>query len=124
MVLLPGGRLDWTSALRLPVVCGDGLLLGRDLLGLLLSCTIKLVRDVPRPRRVDVDSGPHRGGERDLLDVPALRGRRLRAHDLVDQSGVVLDERTLVEGLLADRDVHVGAAVSAVLQLAGLRVAD
>ena len=31
--------------------------------------------------------------ERDLLDVAALRGGRLRAHDLVDDRRVVLDER-------------------------------
>ena len=35
--------------------------------------------------------GAHRGRERDLLDVAALRGRRLRADDLLDERRVVLE---------------------------------
>src|SRR5581483_5857233 len=64
----------------------------------------------------------HRRGQRDLPDVAALRGRRLRTYDLVDDRGVVLDERALVEALLADREVDVRAAVGPVLELARLRV--
>src|SRR6059058_2758109 len=85
---------------------------------------MKLFRDIADPRRVDVDARAHRGRERDLLDVPTLRGGGLRPDDLVDQGGVVLDELLLVEALLADRDVDVRTTVRAVLELAGLRVAD
>src|SRR3954447_21589224 len=78
----------------------------------------------PRPRRVDADAGPHRARERDLPDVAPLRGRRLRAHDLVEHGCVVLEQCPLVEALLADREVDVRAAIGAVLELARLRVAD
>ena len=85
---------------------------------------LELVDDAARPRRVDVQAGAHRRGQRDALDVAALRRGGLGPDDLVDERGVVLDERALVEALLADRDVDVGAAVGAVLELAGLRVRD
>src|SRR3954469_18078431 len=93
---------------------GDGLRGGR---------AVELLEDVPRPRRIDVDAGAHRRGERDLLDVPALRGGRFRAHDLVEQRGVVLYERAVVEAPLADRHVDVRAAVGPVLELACLGLA-
>src|SRR5205807_114591 len=106
----------------LPAVCGDWARfcsLGRDgLPGL-----FQLFQDTPHLCRVDVDAGAHRARERDLPDVAALRCGRLRPDDLVDDGGVVLDELTLVEALLADRDVDVRPAVGAVLELAGLRVA-
>ena len=70
-----------------------------------------------------MDAGAHRGGERDLADVPALRGCRLRPHDLVDDGRIVLNQLALGEAPLADREVHVRAAVGAVFELAGLRVA-
>src|SRR6476469_7991210 len=74
---------------------------------------LELVDDAPRPRRVDVDPGAHRAGEGNSLDVAALCGGRLRAHDLVDQRGVVLEQLLLVKALLADRDVDVRPAVGA-----------
>src|SRR6185503_20643518 len=80
--------------------------------------------DAPRPRRIDVDPGAHRAGQGNSLDVAALGGRGLRAHDLVDQRGVVLEQLLLVEALLADRYVDVRPAVGAVLELAGLRLAN
>src|SRR5581483_6717013 len=86
--------------------------------------TLELFRDPAGAQRIDVDPRPHGRRERDLLDVATLRRRRLRADDLVDQRGVVLDQLALVEALLADRDVDVRAAVGAVLELAGLRVLD
>src|SRR5437763_126669 len=94
--------------------------LGRNGLRLLLQ----LFQDTPNLRRVDVDAGAHRARDRHLPDVAALRRGRLRAHDLVDHRHVVLDEGALVEALLADREMDVRAAVGAVLELAGLRVAD
>src|SRR6478672_4003955 len=114
--------LGWASAVAAASgLWGYGAVLGGRLDSLLLR---QLFHDLASPRRVDVDARAHRGGERDLLDVPAFRGRRLGAHDLVDQRRVVLDERALVERALADRDVHVRAAVGAVLELAGLRILD
>src|SRR4051794_211995 len=70
--------------------------------------------------RVDLDARPHGGGQRDRLDVAALRARRLGADDLVEQRQVVLQQRLVLEARLADRQVHVGRAVGAVLDLAGL----
>src|SRR3954451_10423185 len=106
-------------AQHLSVATGFGL--GRYRLGLL---RLELLGDVAGARRVDVDPRSHRRGERDLLDVTALRGRRLRADDLVEERRVVLDQLPLVEALLADRDVDVRAAVGAVLELARLRLAN
>src|ERR1700722_1265504 len=52
--------------------------------------------------RVDGNAGPHRRGERDLPQVAALGGGRLEPDYLVDRGGVVLQQRLLVEGGLAD----------------------
>src|SRR5438105_12619765 len=114
-------RLGWASASRLPAVSG-GLCasLRRYRFGLLLQ----LFDDPPRPRRVDVDAGAHRARQRDGSNVAALRRARLGPEDLLQQRRVVLGEPALVEALLADRDVDVRAAVGAVLELAGLRLAD
>src|SRR3954452_9769906 len=74
--------------------------------------------------RVDLDAGAHRAGQRDRLEVAALRARRLGTDDLVEQRGVVLQQRLLFEARLADGQVHVGRAVRAVLDLAGLGLLD
>ena len=71
-----------------------------------------------------MDAGAHRARERNRPDVAALRDRGLRAHDLLDHGHVVLDQAALVEALLADREVDVRAPVGAVLEPAGLRLAD
>src|SRR4051794_25377850 len=76
------------------------------------------------PGRVDLDARPHGRGQRDRLDVAALRARRLGADDLLEQRGVVAQQRGVVEARLADRQVHVGRAVGAVLDLAGLGLLD
>src|SRR6266480_3356555 len=85
-------------------------------LGLVTDCYLcrhgllglfQFLQDTPRFRRVDVDAGAHRARDRDLPDVAALRRRRLRTDDLVDDCGVVLDERPLVEALLPDRQVDI-----------------
>src|SRR6266508_1042323 len=73
---------------------------------------------------IDVDAGPHRARQRDRADVAALRRGGLGADDLLDDGGVVLEQTALVEALLSDRQVDVGAAVGAVFELARLRVAD
>src|SRR3954453_14439953 len=85
---------------------------------------VQLLDDAPSPRRIDVDPGAHRARQGNSLDVAPFRARGLRAHDLVEQRGVVLEQLPLVEALLADRDVDVRAAVGAVLELPGLRLAD
>src|SRR6476620_2484884 len=91
--------LGWASAAEFQktrccqLSLGDWACLGGCLDGLLRQ----FLGGVPRPRRVDVDAGDHRGGERDLLGGAALRGRRLRANELVDQSGVCLNQRALSE---------------------------
>src|SRR5207248_2660882 len=89
-----------------------------------LFSSFEFFHETPRPRRVDVDPGAHRARQCNRLNVPALRRRGLRAHDLVEQRRVVLEQLSLVEALLPDRDVDVRAAVGAVLELAGLRLLD
>src|SRR5215204_5785775 len=73
---------------------------------------------------IDVDSGAHRARQRDRADVAALRRGRLGPDDLLDDGGVVLEQLSLVEALLPDRQMDVCAAIGAVLELARLRVAD
>src|SRR3954466_14934110 len=70
--------------------------------------------------RVDLDARTHGRGQRDRLEVAALGPRRLRADDLLEQGHVVAQQRAVVEARLADRQVDVGGAVRAVLDLAGL----
>src|SRR3954471_16812193 len=91
-----------------------GVRLGRGLGLLLRTCA----------GRVDLDAGAHRAGQGDRLDVTALRARGLRADDLLEQRRVVLQQGLLVEARLADRQVDVGRAVRAVLDLAGLGLLD
>src|SRR4051794_37823127 len=69
--------------------------------------------------RVDLDAGAHGRGDGDRLDVAALRPRRLRADDLVEQRHVVPQQGAVVEARLADGQVDVRGAVGAVLDLAG-----
>src|ERR1700750_178368 len=83
-----------------------------------------LLEDVAGPARVDLDARPHRGGERDRADVPALRGRRPRTDDLVEDGRVVLGQRAVLEAGLADGQVDDRGAVGAVLDLAGLGLLD
>src|SRR5919106_513895 len=106
---------------RLPAVSGDGRLtsfLGRG------ERLLELGRDLARQGRIDVDARPHRAGQRDRAEVTPLRGGGPRAHDLLDDGRVVLEQRALVEALAPDHQVDVRAAVGAVLELAGLGVAD
>src|SRR3954447_18933294 len=121
----PGGEDTASTGLllacELPVVFGDEPVV-RSLGGCQLL--LELGDDVARPRRVDVYAGAHRARQRDPLDVAALRGGRLRADDLVDDRRVVLEQRLVVEALLADREVNVRAAVGAVLEAPGLRLLD
>src|SRR3954447_12574140 len=111
------------SASGRPLPCGCFLSLASGVLcGNCFCLLLQLFEDPARLRRIDVNSWAHRTRERDLPDVAALRRCRLRAHDLVDERGVVLHQLPLVEALLPDRDVHVRAAVGPVLELAGFRV--
>src|SRR5205085_8479836 len=82
------GFLGKVSDLSLPAVSGDGRLLCGNCCLLLLE----LADDVTGLRRVDVDARAHRGRERDLADVLSLRGCRLRADNLLDHHGVVLEQ--------------------------------
>src|SRR4051794_331262 len=83
-----------------------------------------LLEDVAGPPGVDLDARPHRRGDRDRADVAALRRRGLGADDLVDDRGVVLEQRAVLEARLADRQVDDRGAVGAVLDLAGLGLLD
>src|SRR4051794_4788301 len=83
-----------------------------------------LLEDVAGPPGVDLDARTHRRGDRDRADVAALRRRGLGPDDLVDDRGVVLQERAVVEARLADRQVDDRGAVGAVLDLAGLGLLD
>src|SRR5439155_4312207 len=116
-------RLDWTSALSR---YQWSLAMGWFLRGYGFFCRslLELFDDAPRPRRVDMDSGAHRGRQCNAVDVAALRGRGLCSDDLVEQSRVVLGELALVEAFLAERDVNVRATVGAVFELAGLGLLD
>src|SRR3954468_6537281 len=80
--------------------------------------------DVAGAQRIHAHARTVRGRERDRAQVAALRCGRLRAHDLVDQRGVVLEEVALLHVGLADREVDDRLPVGAVLDLAGLRLAD
>src|SRR5947209_2331171 len=84
----------------------------------------RLLGDVARPRRVDAHAGPERRRERDRAQVAALRGGGLSADELLDQRGVVLEQRAGIELGLANRHVNDRLTVGAVLDLAGLRLAD
>src|SRR4051794_7886097 len=83
-----------------------------------------LLEDVAGHGRVDLDPGPHGGGKRDGAQVAALGRRRLGAHELVDQRGVVLEQRALLEADLADRKMDDRGAIGAVLETAGLGLGD
>src|SRR5436190_16284182 len=74
-------------------------------------------------RLVYADAGAHARRERDRKEVAALRRRRLGANDLVDDGGVILEQCSLVEARLADREMDHGLAICAVLDLAGLCLA-
>src|SRR6478752_8469250 len=83
-----------------------------------------VLHQVADPGRVQLDARAHRRGHRDRAQIAALRRRRLGAKDLLQHRLVVLDQRLLVERLLAERRVHDPGAVGAVLDLARLDVAD
>src|SRR3954463_62903 len=61
--------------------------------------------------RIDRDARTHRRRERHRLDVLPLRRRWLRAEDLLDDRVVVLEQRRLLEGPLADHEVKVPRAI-------------
>merc|ERR1711969_7559 len=75
---------------------------------------------------VDVqrDAGAERGRHGALLDVAALRARRLQAHDLLEGDLDVLVELVGRERGLADDEVHVGVLVDAELDLSALDLLD
>src|SRR5215475_3912096 len=88
-----------------------------DLLGLLDHQVAGLVR-------VDGDARTHRRCDRRLPEVATLRGRWLESVDLVEGCGVVLDQRLIGEGRLADDEVKVRVPVDAELDLSALDVRD
>src|SRR5262249_6010281 len=69
-------------------------------------CRVQLGGQAPDLAWVHRDAWPHRRGERDLLQVAALRGGGLEPDDLIDRRRVVLDERPVVKGRLADDEVQ------------------
>src|SRR5215212_1716706 len=81
----------------------------------------------PLPRvdgLVQQNARTHGRGEVNLLHVLALRGRRLGLHDRVEQRLRVLAQAVVLERDLADADVDDARLIDAVLDLAGLRLAD
>src|SRR5688572_12208888 len=66
---------------------------------------------------IDGDPRTHGRAQRDGLEVGPLRRRRLRAHQLAQERDRVLVELLLRERRLADRGVHVGPLVDAILDL-------
>src|SRR6516165_1853128 len=70
--------------------------------------------------RVHRDTGAHRRGERDLLQVAALGGGGLEPDHLIERGRVVLEQRLLREGGLPDDEVEVPVPVGAELDLAAL----
>src|SRR5688572_24604898 len=75
-------------------------------------------------RGVDRDTRTHRGGHGDRLEVLALRRRRLRLDDAVDEGVSVVDEVLRRERHLPDRRVNNAGLVDAELHLAGLDLLD
>ena len=84
----------------------------------------RLLEQVLRDRRIDVDAGAHGLGDADRLDVLALGGRGLHPQDLLEHHCVVLGELLGRERLLAQANVHDAGAVGAVLDLAALDLGD
>src|SRR5919197_1109254 len=122
MKALDSNRLGWASdpygtasCLRRQRCCSE---LRRGLGALLLfryaACAL----------RVDGNARAHRARKRDRADVTAFRGGGLCPDDLLDDRRVVLQQLTLVEALLPDRQVDIRAPVGAVLELACFRVTD
>src|SRR5919198_142923 len=120
MKALDSNRLGWASdpygtasCLRRQRCCSE---LRRGLGALLLfryaACAL----------RVDGNARAHRARKRDRADVTAFRGGGLCPDDLLDNRRVVLQQLTLVEALLPDRQVDIRAPVGAVLGLACFRV--
>src|ERR1700722_17510259 len=100
----PGGPTDRSGKTNAPA--------GMTACGRVTSVALRgrralFVEEAAGLARVDRDAGAHRGGERDLPQVTALGGGRLEPDDLVDRRRVVLEQRLLVEGGLADDEVQV-----------------
>src|SRR5215211_100042 len=62
---------------------------------------LHLLHDTPSLGGVDLDSGTHRACECDSANVPAFRSRGPRAHDLLEDRGVVLEQLPLAEAPLS-----------------------
>src|SRR5882757_5517661 len=73
---------------------------------------------------VQLDAGAHRGAERDALDVPTLRSRRLGPDDARDHGSSIVDQLLRVERELAHRDMHESGLVRAELNLTSLDLFD
>src|SRR5688500_7982037 len=73
---------------------------------------------------IDRDPRAHGGAQGDGLEIGALGGRRLGAHQLAEKGHRVLVELILGERRLADRRMHVRALVHAVLDLAAFDLLD
>src|ERR1700722_632175 len=70
-----------------------------------------LVEEAAGLVRVDRDAGGHGRGEGDLPQVAALGGGWLEPDHLVERGRVVLEQRPLAEGGLADDEVQVAVPV-------------
>src|SRR6478752_6228424 len=116
----PASRRDRESPSPRTGMTGSRVLDGR----VRRSGLVLLDEEVARLAEVERDARAHRRGDRGLLDVAALGAGRLETQDLLEGSGVVLDELGLVEGRLADDEVEVRVLVDAELDLAALDVGD
>src|SRR5215208_4538284 len=83
-----------------------------------------LLYEITSARRVQLDPRTHGRGHDDRADVAALRRRRLRPDELLDDRLVVGEQVVVRERGLADGHVHDRRAVGAVLDLAGLGLLD
>src|SRR4051794_28420241 len=78
------------------------------------------VNKVTGARRVDFHAGAHRRGHHDGAQIASLCRGRLGADELLHDRLVVREQMLVRERGLADRHVHDGGAVGAVLDLACL----
>src|SRR3984957_20393145 len=114
------GPVYWTKrAAALPLrgsaaACGGWRLRGRLAL---------FVEEPTGLARGDRDAGARRPGDRDLLQVAAFGGGRLEPDHLVDRRCVVLEQRLLVEGGLADDEAGVPVPADPALDLSALDLA-
>src|SRR5581483_495709 len=96
-----------------------------------LFCSLRILRfplgrrgHRARLARVNLHAGPHRRAHRHALDVIALGGGRLGAHDRLEQRACVLHQLGLAEAHLADARMDHAGLIDPVVNLARLDFGD